>query len=199
MRVIAGLARRIPLKVAPGSTARPFLEKARGALFNALADRVEGASVLDLYAGSGALGIEALSRGAAAAVFVERDPGAVEMLRRNLEACRLGERATILARDVTVAVSSVSGVFHLVFVDPPFPDTPSWGSSPGTRHLCEAIAARLAEGGLVVFRYEHDRMDAPMWPGLVLVRDRRYGRSRLCWYGHASGISVSSDAPGGFP
>lgn len=184
MRVIAGEARRICLRVAPGSTARPFLEKARGALFNALADRVEGARVLDLYAGSGALGIEALSRGAREAVFVERDPAAVGMLRQNLEACRFAERATILNRDAAVAVSGMSDSFDLVFIDPPFPDTVSWGETPHTRPLCEGLAGRLAQDGLLVFRYEHEKATAPRWPGLSLVRDRRYGRSRLCLYAH---------------
>lgn len=187
MRVIAGEAGRTPLQVAPGSSTRPFLEKARGALFNALSDRVEGAAVLDLYAGSGALGIEALSRGAARAVFVERDPAAVAVLRRNLEACRVSDRATIRNRNVSVAVSGLSETFDLIFVDPPFPDAESWGVGDVSRALCARLAACLAAEGVLVFRFEHGKAAAPTWPGLALMRDRRYGRSRLCWYAHAEG------------
>ncbi|MDR3077975.1 MAG: RsmD family RNA methyltransferase, partial [Planctomycetota bacterium] len=93
MRIISGSARRTVLEVAAGSDTRPLLEMARGALFNSLGERVAEASVLDLYAGSGALGLEALSRGAKSCLFVERDRAAAAALARNIAKCRMRDRA----------------------------------------------------------------------------------------------------------
>lgn len=183
MRVIAGSARRIALEVADGSSTRPFLEMARGALFNSLAGLVEDAAALDLYAGSGALGIEALSRGAARCVFVERDPKAFAALKRNIDKCRMADRAELRRADAATFLAGDTGAYDLVFVDPPFPDLPRWRPGGEAEAGMRDAARLLAPGGALVFRIEDKKIDASHWPDLELLKDRRYGRSRICIYG----------------
>lgn len=182
MRIIAGTARRTVLEVAPGSSTRPFLEMARGALFNALADRVPDASVLDLFAGSGALGLEALSRGAASCLFVERDPTALKALTKNIAKCGMADRARVVRMEVTAALPGIPGRFDLVFVDPPFPDLAEWRAG-GLMDGAMREACRLTSPeGVLVFRLEDGKASPPDWPGLRLTADRKYGRSRICRY-----------------
>jgi 16S rRNA (guanine966-N2)-methyltransferase len=121
MRVIAGDARGTRLvRVPPG--VRPVSDRVRESLFSSLGDRVEGARVLDLYAGTGAVGIEALSRGAKEAVFVDRSPPALAAVRGNLARTGLEERAVVRRSDVRKFLGKVGGAraFDLVFVDPPY-------------------------------------------------------------------------------
>lgn len=182
MRVIAGSARRMTLEVAEASPTRPFLEKARGALFNALADMVPEGVVLDLYAGSGALGIEALSRGAAHGTFVERDPAAVQVLANNLGNCGFTRRSRVVRGDAFLAAKRLAGPFDLIFVDPPFPDVADWGAKTETREFGGDLARLLADAGELVLRIEDDKAAPPDWPGLALHKEKRYGRSRICRY-----------------
>ena len=123
MRVIAGTAGGVPLFV-PKTDLRPTMDQVRAAIFSALGERVVGARVLDLFAGTGALGIEALSRGAASVVFVDSDRRAVETIRRNLEKTRLvGPSATVHGAEVFGVLSrgwGVTGPFDLIFADPPY-------------------------------------------------------------------------------
>jgi 16S rRNA (guanine966-N2)-methyltransferase len=189
MRVIAGTARRTVLTVPPGSPARPFLEMARGALFNSLTPWLEDARVLDLFAGSGALGIEALSRGAARCCFVEQDPRCLTAIRDNLARCRIEERGRILAGRAEERLVSLAGPFDLILVDPPFAAGARWDESPEGRNVTAVTARLLAPGGRLVFRFEHEDATPPTWGGLALLRDRRYGRSRLCFY------AVAGEAP----
>ena len=123
MRVIAGALRGRTLRAPHGNRTRPTADRVRQALFSVLGN-VEGARVLDLYAGSGALGIEALSRGAARAVFVESGRAAVEVIRDNLRSLELAERATVLPLRVERAARQLvdHGPFDLVLCDPPWPE-----------------------------------------------------------------------------
>lgn len=185
MRVIAGRARRLRLTVAKEGTARPFLEQARGAVFNALAPWIEGARVLDGYAGSGALGIEALSRGAAEAVFVERDRASVDALRENLQRCALMDEAVIRPGAVERILPGLREPFDLIFLDPPFPLASRWQAAREGQTII-AETERLLQGtGRLVFRYE-GRFDPPSWGALTLQWQRRYGRSNVCFYGPAT-------------
>lgn len=123
MRVIAGKARRILLKTVEGQDTRPTTDRIKETLFNILQPDLPGARVLDLFSGSGALGIEALSRGAKYGVFVERASQAVQCIRDNLSAAHLSDQARILGTDVLSALSAMEGieeVFDLVIMDPPY-------------------------------------------------------------------------------
>lgn len=120
MRVIAGTARGVPIKAPAGRDVRPTLDRVREAVFNILAPRVPGARFLDLYAGSGAIGIEALSRGAAHATFVEADPANVRIISENLAKTRLTDRASCITAPLPGALRRLRGPVDLVYVDAPF-------------------------------------------------------------------------------
>lgn len=121
MRVIAGKARRLNLETLPGLDTRPTTDRIKETLFNILQADIPGASFLDLFAGSGAIGIEALSRGAQSAFFVDKNPKACACIRRNLEFTRLSG-GTVINMDVQQALRSLEGraVFDCVFMDPPY-------------------------------------------------------------------------------
>ncbi len=122
MRVIAGTARRLQLKTLPGTATRPTQDIIRETFFNVIQNYVPGARFLDLFAGSGAIGIEALSRGAAYAVFVENSRKAVSMIEENLEHTHLSDRAKVITGDALMALTRLSGEapFDLVYLDPPY-------------------------------------------------------------------------------
>ena len=122
MRVIAGKARRLPLKTLPGLETRPTTDRTKETLFNILQPYLCDCRFLDLCSGSGAIGIEALSRGAAAAVFVEKNPKAVECIGGNLRFTKLQEDATVLKADAISALCMLEGEepFDCIFMDPPY-------------------------------------------------------------------------------
>jgi 16S rRNA (guanine966-N2)-methyltransferase len=165
MRVVAGEARGRRLVAPAGRDTRPTTDRVRESVFNALESigAVAGASVLDLFAGSGALGIEALSRGAARCTFVEHDREALATVRANLDATGLAGRAEVVSGDAHRALSSFAAAgrrFDLALLDPPYA-TADW------LRLLGALPAHLA----VV---ESDR-EVPLPEGWVVVRSRRYG------------------------
>ena len=168
MRVVAGEFKGRPLQAPKGVRTRPTADRVREALFSILGD-VAGARVLDLYAGSGALGIEALSRGAASALFVEKDPRAVAAIRRNLEG--LGADAEIRRRDVIGFLSAAEGRYDLVLIDPPYDSAARIAG-----RLAERLPAVLAEGARVVT--ESDKRK-PLELPLPLLRERVYGDTRV--------------------
>ena len=118
MRVIGGELRSRPISSVPGDATRPTPDRLRETLFDILAPRIRGATFVDAYAGSGAVGIEALSRGAARAWFLERARAALHVLRRNLSALDLEPRATVIAGPALVALARCSA--DIVFLDPPY-------------------------------------------------------------------------------
>lgn len=122
MRVIAGKARRLPLKTLPGSDTRPTTDRIKETLFNMLQQEIPDCSFLDLFSGSGAIGIEALSRGAASAVLVEKNPKACSCIRENLTFTKLAENGKLLAMDALQALRSLEGhqAFDCIFMDPPY-------------------------------------------------------------------------------
>lgn len=155
MRVIAGEARGTPLKGPRGGETRPTSDKVRGAMFDMLAAMgVPLGRVLDLYAGTGALGIEALSRGAEHADFVERNAAACAVIRDNLAKTKLAPRAHLLHSTVERALSRLHGPYDLVFLDPPY-------ALAGVENIFDALvaAAVIDESSVVV--YEHARRGAP--------------------------------------
>jgi len=119
MRIVAGTAKGTRLAAVPAGT-RPLLDRAREGLFSSLGESVEGARVLDLFAGTGAMGIEALSRGARTALFVDSSPGAVKAVNENLRRTHLSDRATVRRQDALRALRAALGAFDLVLLDPPY-------------------------------------------------------------------------------
>jgi 16S rRNA (guanine966-N2)-methyltransferase len=174
MRVIAGDAKGRRLTGIRSSAIRPTSDRVREALFSALGDAVPGARVLDLYAGSGALGIEALSRGAATAVFVDSDREAAGAIRANLALTRMDDRATVVRSAVGGFLAGRRhGPFDLVLIDPPYVQ----GAPVGDLQALVA-GGLLAAGAWVVL--ETTGPDAPLpIEGLELVSLRRYGDTTL--------------------
>ncbi len=175
MRVIAGSARGRRLRGPSGDQTRPMMDRVKEALFSSLGDRVVDARVLDLYAGSGALGIESLSRGAESATFVEQSRGALDALRSNLST--LGFEGTVLASDVAAFLARAEPSFELVFVDPPYRL-----SLALVGEVMEGAAALLANGGIMVVHRQAGE-DAPDAPASTRLQDdRRYGDTQLWIY-----------------
>lgn len=176
MRVIAGTAGGRRLQGPEGDETRPMMDRVKEALFSSLGAAVVDADVLDLYAGSGALGIEALSRGAASATFVERGRAALKALQANLDAT--GFEGRVVASDVGAFLAGAGPEFHLVFVDPPYRL-----SLALVEEVLAAAAALLANGGVMVV-HRRAGEQSPVAPvSTSLVDDRRYGDTQLWVYG----------------
>ena len=122
MRVIAGKARRLPLKTVPGTDTRPTTDRIKETLFNILQPEIADCRFLDLFSGSGGIGIEALSRGADSAVFVEKNPKACKCIRENLSFTKLAEHGKLLNMDILQALRTLEGeeAFDCIFMDPPY-------------------------------------------------------------------------------
>ena len=169
MRVVAGEFKGRRLHAPRGRRTRPTADRVREALFSILGD-VGGLRVLDLFAGSGALGIEALSRGASAAVFVDRDPRAIAAIRRNLDA--IGVRAELHRRDVLGFVSAAAGeAYDLVLADPPYDCAARLGGA-----LSQSLPGLLTDEARIVT--ESDKR-APLELDLPLLTERTYGDTRI--------------------
>lgn len=163
MRIVGGELRGRPLRTPPGRDVRPTADRVREAVFNALyslGDVVDGADVVDLFAGSGALGLEALSRGARHATFVERSAAARRVLLDNVERLGVGDRATVVAADAVAWLGAARRRFDVALVDPPYAFD-EWAT------VLDALDA-----GVVVVESGRDVDAGPRWE---LVRHRRYG------------------------
>jgi 16S rRNA (guanine966-N2)-methyltransferase len=175
VRIIAGAAKGRPLVAPTGHGTRPTSDRTREGLFSTLATLtdLDGARVLDLYAGSGAVGLEALSRGASVAVLVEADLKAAAVIRRNAEAVGLPGARVVVDR-VERFLAADAAAYDVVFLDPPY-------------DLSDEILARVlaAVRGEIVVVERSARSPEPPWPdGVEGVRQRRYGDG-LLWYGRA--------------
>jgi 16S rRNA (guanine966-N2)-methyltransferase len=173
MRIVAGEYRGRPLKAPPGRSTRPTADKVREALFSILGP-IEGTTVLDLFAGSGALGIEALSRGAESATFVERDRRAAAVIRENLAG--VGASGEVVEQDALRWLRRApSAGFGLVFVDPPYDFAAELGVT-----LSQRLPAVLAAGARTVT--ESDKRN-PLTLDLPLLDERTYGDTRIAIHG----------------
>lgn len=181
MRVIAGTARSITLVAPRDRGTRPITDRVKETLFGILADRVLGARVLDLYAGSGALGIEALSRGARHATFVERGHDALVAIRTNLQRSRLAAVASVHGLDVMRYLEGAGeGPFDLVLIDPPYADHAILAP-------LERLDQHLAPGATIVVKHFW-RTPVPAVPGLEHWRDRRFGETGLTFLVRAEDV-----------
>jgi 16S rRNA (guanine966-N2)-methyltransferase len=190
MRIIAGAARGRRLVVPAGGTVRPTADRVREALFSSLAPLLPGASVLDAFAGSGALGLEARSRGAAHVTLIEQDRRALTALLRNVDAVGL-DGLDVVAGDALriVATGRPTGApFDLVLLDPPYALT-----EDALAVLLGDLVAALADGATVVVE-RATSAPPPRWPpALQPASERRYGSTRLH---RASSTSVGGEGPG---
>ena len=171
MRIIAGTAKGRRLVGPEGTGTRPMTDRAREALFSSLGDTVVGAAVLDLYAGSGSLGLEALSRGAASVVFVEKARPALTALRRNIDHVGLGGQ--VVAMDVTRYLDGSEQLADLVFVDPPYAL-----SLASVQDVLRKLIPKLAAGAQMVV-HRRAGTETPAVDGLAETDHRRYGDTVL--------------------
>jgi len=175
MRVIAGRFRGRRLKTPRWEGVRPTSDKLRETLFNILAPRIEGARLLDGFAGTGAVGIEAISRGAALVTFIEHDRRAVALIEENLRACGVEGGYTIHRGDVAAVLAGPgSNAFDVIFLDPPY----DIGS---TSAVLEASARVLASGGLIVLEHA-TRREPEAAATLMAVRRVKSGDSTLTFF-----------------
>lgn len=181
MRVIAGEAKGRRLHSVPGSETRPILDRVKESLFNILSWDVVDARFLDLYAGTGSVGIEALSRGAAHADFVERAGQAIATIKRNLKETGLSDRATVIRRDVFDFVAETDNRYHLIFLAPP----QYRGLWADTLRALDGRPSLLTEDGRIVAQIDPKEFERLPLQNLTLVDKRTYGNTMLCFYGLA--------------
>ncbi len=184
MRITGGIHRSRALRAPRGDATRPTSDRVREALFSTLASAgaLEGARVLDLYAGTGALGLEALSRGASSATWVESGRDALVALRANVEALGATASARIVRSPVERAATQLVGnAFDLIFADPPYADVPSGALARALAPWLSAEPPFFSSGAILVL--EHASRDtAPALAPFVLAGSRRYGDSTLSTY-----------------
>ncbi|BDG07678.1 16S rRNA (guanine(966)-N(2))-methyltransferase RsmD [Anaeromyxobacter paludicola] len=178
MRIVAGSARGRALVAPRGAGTRPTSDKVRGAVFNVLGQFFDGGEVLDLYAGTGALALEALSRGCAAAVCVDADRGAADAILRNARACGFEDRVEVRRAAVERALAALGeGRFSLCFIDPPYADGPDAALG--------LVSRVMAPGGTVVAEHDARRPPADPVDGLALEDRRAWGDTGISIYRRA--------------
>ena len=182
MRVVAGSLRGRTIVAPLGESTRPTTDRARQATFNALESlgAVEDSTVLDLFAGSGALGIEALSRGASSCTFVERDRTALEAIRHNVSRLGVADRAKVVAGDVLTSLPAQHG-FDLVLADPPY-------GYAGWERLFDSVARVLSADGVLVVEADREFADLEGWD---TIRSKRYGRAWISFLRRSEADRVS--------
>ncbi len=175
MRIIAGTARSRRLVGPPGETTRPMTDRMRESLFSSLAALIPGSVIVDLFAGTGSMGLEALSRGAAEVTFVERDRAALRALQTNIETVGLESR--VLSGDVERFLDRGQGRFDLAFVDPPY-------ALPlaSLVEMMKKLSPLLAQSGIAVVHRRYGEEPPETIDDLELVNRRRYGGAELWRY-----------------
>ncbi len=190
MRIIAGSLKGRRLRTPSWDGLRPTSDRLRETLFNVLAGRVAGALVLDGYAGTGALGIEALSRGAAGVVFVERDRRAAALVAENLRHCGVSEGCAIIRADVgRMSRPAGSRPFDVILLDPPY-------AVADLSECVEAVAPWLAAGGVLVLEHARRRVPPATAGGLTLSRVLPSGDSALSFYRHGGADALTAGDSG---
>ena len=177
MRVISGIARGSKIETIDSLKTRPTLDRVKEALFNILQKNIKESIVLDLFAGSGALGIESLSRGAKKAYFCDNNIDAIKVIKRNLEKTRLIDNAEVFFGDYTKLLNKIKEKIDIIFIDPPYK------SDLGVKALKELINKELInENSIIVI--ETDEIDRDIKElndvrGVTIIDERKYGRANL--------------------
>ena len=188
MRVVGGIAGGIPLQV-PKTELRPTMDVVKNAIFNSLVEFIPGTRVLDLFAGTGGLGIEALSRGAASCVFVESDRRACDSIRRNLEKTKLAG-GEVACADAVRWIERNAQTFDLILADPPY------ARKDGERDFAKELIAlagirtALAPGGIFILEHRPDE-PLPLGADWECTRDKRYGATSVAFLRAAQTKTVS--------
>lgn len=175
MRIIAGSARGRRLATLPGANTRPTLERVKEGMFSSVMPLLPGAAVLDLFAGSGQLGLEAVSRGAASCVFVDNAQQAAQIIRTNIEALGFGACCRMVVGDASAFLARAGQRFDVILLDPPYQGAPFLALLQQAAGVCAPGAVLLCEGPA----------DAEMpetAAGLVLKKQYRYGTVQVCRY-----------------
>ena len=180
MRIISGSLKGRKLQTFHGTGVRPTPDRVREALFSILSSKTKGAAVLDLFAGTGALGIEAVSRGASSAFFIDNSPASLTILKKNLRHCRLSETAQVIRWDASRNLNCLRAyhrTFNLVFMDPPY------GHNLATttlKHLLQVDC--LDNGATIVVEHEPGLQWVAVGSFIRMIDSRRYGRTQLSFF-----------------
>ena len=174
MRIITGKARGRKLATPANNDIRPTTDNVKESIFNIIQFDIEGRKVLDLFAGTGQLGIECLSRGAESAVFIDQSRESVKLVKENLKTC--GLEGTVLQMDA-VSFLNGCGKFDLVFIDPPY-DSPLYEKVLETVNLVDI----LSDGGIIICEASRDRQLPELQAPYKKVREYVYGKVKLCKY-----------------
>ena len=177
MRVISGLARGTKLKTIENISTRPTLDRVKESLFNILQNKIKGTVVLDLFAGSGALGIEALSRGAVKAYFCDKNPEAVKVIKENLIKTRLLDKAIVFNKDYLEAIRKIKEELSIVFLDPPYK------LDLAVKAINELLKNNLLTNDSLIIvetdEIERDLKEINQLENIEIVDTRKYGRANL--------------------
>ena len=182
MRIISGIAGGLALEV-PKTVTRPTQDRVRQAVFSMLGELVPGAHVLDLFAGTGAIGLECLSRGAASAVFVDENKGACDVIRRNIAKTRL-TGTTVNHSDVFRMLPLLQRdgkQFDLIFADPPYTHCDADTDFVAKLLAEEALPTLLHAESHLILESHHFNRETKSWPGWEVLTDRNYGSTRIVW------------------
>lgn len=175
MRVITGIARGRKLNTLEGREVRPTTDQVKEAMFSIIQFEVEGAVVLDLFAGSGQLGIEALSRGARLVVFVEQNRKAQEMVRQNLLSTKLAEHSRVTAMDAIAFLQGCRDTFDIALLDPPY-------NSGLLEKALPLLAPKMSAGGIILCESAPEETLPPKVGDFCIKKEYRYGRIKLTAY-----------------
>lgn len=176
MRIIAGTRRGHKLFDFEGEDIRPTTDRVKEAMFNLIQEHIRGASVLDLFGGSGALSFEALSRGAGSAVLLDIDPRSLALMQKNADKLGFLDKVSIINRAADAFLASADTQFDIIFLDPPY-------NKGFIQPLLEKIAARgiLSPGGIAVLESDSTDEHGEI-PGLTVIKQRKYGRTFVTIY-----------------
>ncbi|QTA82981.1 16S rRNA (guanine(966)-N(2))-methyltransferase [Desulfonema limicola] len=175
MRIIAGNLKGRKLNSVKGNAVRPTSDRMRESIFNILSRQVRHAVVLELFAGTGAMGIEAMSRGAASAVFIDKYKEALLTINKNIQTCRLGDKTRVISWDIAKnlkCLDSYDPCFNLVFMDPPYNKNLI---KPGLKHICKSRS--LAPEAVIVLEHSKDELIPEDISGLSVFDQRKYGKN----------------------
>ena len=175
MRVITGTARGKRLITAEGLDVRPTPERVKEALFSAIQFDIEGRTVLDLFAGSGQIGIEALSRGAEKAVFVDQSPVSIDHINRNLKNTELFDKAKVIRGDYTAVLLGMTEKFDYVFLDPPY-------ASGFLEKALKLVQKNVKEHGVVICEHPKEQVLPEEVDGFAIKKQYRYGKVYITFY-----------------